>query len=273
MKPWTIISIVIALLVAAGWGITYSSVSSKLDVANELIQTQEQENTGLELVNTGLRYELLEAEETAKKNLEVLTVVSSELALQKEKYSEISKKVDELDTELASVKAEINLYQETFGEVYSVSNPPIDVYGSPFSWRPINLENNENAVDPSWAQLKNFMKTDKTDTRLYIDGVYVCGNYAEDVHSNAEAVEIRAAVVIVRFTDGPGHAINAFKTTDKGLVYIDCTGLEPFISGPYNMDTTVNMKLQGNYYREFIFPTGWYFEQDTTKITDIIVYW
>lgn len=274
MKLRTIIPIVIALLVAVGWGMTYSSLSSKLEDANEVIRIQKQENTALLATNTGLRSKLLETEEAVRKTQEDLRVVNSELVLQKEKYSEISKKVEELDTELTSMKAEIKLYKETFGEVYLMPNPPINVCGdSLLSWRPINLENSENIANPSWMQLKNFLKTDKTDMRQYIFGSYVCGNYAEDVHNNAEAAGIRAAVVLVEFTEGENHALNAFKTTDKGLVYIDCTGLEPFKSGLYNMDTTVALKLQGNYHRKFIFPTGWYFVSDKAKVTSIIVYW
>ena len=29
----------------------------------------------------------------------------------------------------------------------------------------------------------------------------------------------------VDFTYGDGHALNAFKTTDKGIVYVDCTSV------------------------------------------------
>jgi len=274
MKLRTIILIVVALLVTVGWGMTYGSLSSKLEDADGVIYRQKQENTALLATNTELRSRLVETEEAVRKTQEDLRVVNSELALEKEKYSEISRKVEELDTELTCVKAEIGLYKETFGEVYSMPNPPINVYGdSLLSRRPINLENSENATNPSWMQLKNFLKTDKTDMRQYILGSYVCCNYVEDVHNNAEAAGIRSAAVVVEFTEDESHALNAFKTTDRGLVYIDCTGLEPFKSGPYNMDTTVNLKLQGDYKRKFIFPAGWYFRPDTAKVTNIIVYW
>ncbi len=53
----------------------------------------------------------------------------------------------------------------------------------------------------------------------------VCADFAEDVHNNAEAKGIRAAWVGIEFREaGDGHALNAFETTDRGLVYVDCTG-------------------------------------------------
>ncbi|MBI2287404.1 MAG: hypothetical protein HYU83_00115 [Chloroflexi bacterium] len=42
------------------------------------------------------------------------------------------------------------------------------------------------------------------------------------LHNNAEAVGIRAAVVGVFFEgETIGHGLNAFKTTDRGLVYVE----------------------------------------------------
>jgi hypothetical protein len=91
----------------------------------------------------------------------------------------------------------------------------------------IKLENNPDATDPTFDELIDFIKNDPTDTREYIaegSDVYVCADFAEDVHNNAERAGIRAAWVGVTFEDTTeGHAINAFETTDRGLVYIDCT--------------------------------------------------
>jgi len=89
----------------------------------------------------------------------------------------------------------------------------------------IELINNPNAVDPTWQQLKEFLIADETDTKRYYRISYMCGAFAEDVHNNAEIAGIKAAWVAVDFEGGgAGHALNAFQTTDKGLVYVDCTG-------------------------------------------------
>lgn len=94
----------------------------------------------------------------------------------------------------------------------------------------IELMNNPDATDPTYAELLAFLEADPTDRYSYILGppkaAYICTDFAEDVHNNAEAAGIRAAWVGVDFEDKTeGHALNAFETTDRGLVFIDCTGV------------------------------------------------
>jgi len=93
---------------------------------------------------------------------------------------------------------------------------------------PIILIDNPDAVNPTYAELRAFIEQDTTDTNDYLVHPligYVCADFAEDVHNNAEAAGIRAASVSVDFEGSEeGHAVNAFDTIDMGLVYIDCTG-------------------------------------------------
>ena len=99
---------------------------------------------------------------------------------------------------------------------------------------PIHLVNNPDARDVSFAELKSFLLEDDTDEEDYVVGVRTCGNFAEKLHDNAEEAEIRAAFVALHFSGEPEspHALNAFQTTDRGLVYVDCIGegLEPVTS-------------------------------------------
>jgi len=84
------------------------------------------------------------------------------------------------------------------------------------------------AVAPTWGQLKAFLTADDTDLSLYVPGEYTCGAFAERLHNNAEAAGIRAAWVALALDgESGGHALNAFDTSDRGLVYIDCTGDNP----------------------------------------------
>jgi hypothetical protein len=91
----------------------------------------------------------------------------------------------------------------------------------------IILTNNATAADPTFDELMAFILADTTDTLEYIvsgPGAFVCADFAEAVHNNAEAAGIRAAWVGLSFEGlKEGHALNAFETSDKGLVYIDCT--------------------------------------------------
>ena len=90
----------------------------------------------------------------------------------------------------------------------------------------MNIVENVHAVDPTWRQLVNFLNSDPTDSREYVLEEYVCTGFAEDLHNNAEALGIRCAVVFIRFEDSEiGHCVNAFNTVNRGLVFIDNTGM------------------------------------------------
>jgi hypothetical protein len=94
--------------------------------------------------------------------------------------------------------------------------------------KPIQLLNNEDADNPSYDELIAFIYADDTNTLPYIKGgpeAFVCSDFAETLHNNAEAAGIRAGWVGIDYAnDSIGHAVNVFETTDMGLVFIDCTG-------------------------------------------------
>lgn len=74
----------------------------------------------------------------------------------------------------------------------------------------------------TWAQLSSFLASDHTNWHPYIAGKYTCANYAIDLVANARARNMQAWIVIVTFDfSGPGHAFVAFKTTDRGVVWIE----------------------------------------------------
>ena len=61
------------------------------------------------------------------------------------------------------------------------------------------LENNVSAKDPSYKELIQFLKTDQTDTIPYYYDSFVCADFAEAVHNNAEKSGIKAGYVGVDF--------------------------------------------------------------------------
>ena len=101
----------------------------------------------------------------------------------------------------------------------------------------IRLYNNPYAVNPNWSELMQFLKQDKTNNIPYDSETFVCADYAEMLHNNAEESGVRAAYVDVFLKPtysyspyfelpfvidwGGGHACVAFKTIDRGLVFID----------------------------------------------------
>ncbi|WP_129597148.1 hypothetical protein [Methanohalophilus profundi] len=89
------------------------------------------------------------------------------------------------------------------------------------------LHNYHNATNPSHSELLVFLKSDTTDEIPYDPDEFECADYAVTLHNNAERAGIRAGVVTVDFDDkrwnNNGHALNVFRTTDRGMIYIDCT--------------------------------------------------
>ena len=134
----------------------------------------------------------------------------------------------------------------------------------------IILKNNPNAINPSWNQLLKFLNKDKTDTHAYTKDKFVCANFALMLHNNAEIAGWRCAFVNVVLS-GEGHSLNAFETTDYGLVYIDCTNGN---QGPSNMDHIVDLKNGMEYLPKNIFPDeNWGNTPSMGIISDISIYW
>ena len=122
--------------------------------------------------------------------------------------------------------------------------------------------------NPSWEELKAFLYNDTTDQLEYIFPIFVCENFARTLQENAKEANWRCAFVSVELSGYPdwfnygipsntSHALNAFETTDRGLIYIDCTNTAD--KGYYgNADKTVDVEVGKEYIPISIFPiTGW----------------
>ena len=75
--------------------------------------------------------------------------------------------------------------------------------------------------DPTYQEMKQFLAQDRTNSNKYIEGEYTCSDFAADVNNNAEAQGFRCALVEVKYSDDRGHALVAFQTVDKGLLFIE----------------------------------------------------
>ena len=75
--------------------------------------------------------------------------------------------------------------------------------------------------NPTYKELLDFLRRDKTDLKPYIEFEYMCVDFSAEVNNNAELEGIRAALVIIDYPQPPGHAIVAFETVDKGLIFIE----------------------------------------------------
>jgi ribosomal protein L37AE/L43A len=113
----------------------------------------------------------------------------------------------------------------------------------------------------------------------------ICADFAERLHNEAEMAGIRCAYVSVNLSGysdpfdygipyNTSHALNAFQTTDRGLIYIDDTGKVGGF-GPSNCDKTVDIQLGQQYSPISLFPElGWsYIWGSMGTVTDILIIW
>ena len=138
--------------------------------------------------------------------------------------------------------------------------------------------------NPSWKELKAFLLKDDTDKLPYIYPAFVCADFANRVRENAQEAGWRCAVVSMRLTgyDDPfnfgipsdsGHAVNAFETTDRGLVYIDSTGWVDGV-GPIPADRLAVLEIGKRQRNTFIFPSdGWENKDNVSIIRSIDIRW
>ncbi|MEA1872078.1 MAG: hypothetical protein U9M91_01580 [Chloroflexota bacterium] len=91
------------------------------------------------------------------------------------------------------------------------------------------MANRIGAKNPTYDELVDFIRKDQTDKTPYELYKYSCLDYARDIHNNAETAGIRAGLVILNQDSESvlgGHALNVFDTTDKGLIFVDCTSYD-----------------------------------------------
>jgi hypothetical protein len=124
------------------------------------------------------------------------------------------------------------------------------------------------ATNVSYDTLMMFLNNDTSDMADYVSPNYTCGDFAVHLHDDAEAQGIRCGIVGVSLNvsgysgldtryvipshpgvednSDMGHGFTVFNTTDRGLVYIDATGV------------TSEEKAQGRQPRYMVV----YFKQD-----------
>ena len=102
----------------------------------------------------------------------------------------------------------------------------------------------------------------------------MCGEFAETLHNNAEGNGIKAAWVAIRFEDdSTPHALNAFVTTDKGLIFIDVTGMEPGESRPIHMDMVATVEVGQPIKNKLLFAYDWRMIGKGPIVSVMEIYW
>ena len=207
--------------------------TSELEETEDRLADTENKLTSTENELSSTKSELASTKSELVSTRNELTATKSELTNAENELASTKDELTSTESELSSTQLRLSIAQETLrglGITLLASQECGDV----------TLVDNAAATHPTWAQLMAFLYQDRTDTNTYIKNVYDCSEFSRDVHNNAEAAGIRAAEVHIDFRGmSEGHALNAFLTTDYGLVYVDCTG------GP---DTVARVKA-GKAYR------------------------
>ncbi len=201
-----------------------SSIQSELSSTEQALTTTQAElsSTKLTLTSTqselgSTRQTLLSVQNELGTTEAELTSTKSELASTENQLNSAQQTLTNLQDTLSSTQQQLAVAQETLeglGITLSTSKECSDV----------DLIDNPTATNPTWSQLMGFLSQDQTEKHTYISDVYDCSQFSRDVHNNAEAAGIRAAEVHVEFrNEVKSHALNAFLTTDYGLVYVCCT--------------------------------------------------
>ena len=147
-------------------------------------------------------------------------------------------------------------------------------YTSHISGR-VNVMDNPNARDVSYSELLKFLMEDQTDKIIYEEGVFSCPDFSQTLQQNAEMRGINCAWVYVDLLEIVDHSLNAFLTTDRGLIFIDDSGMAVGFTHPYNMDKTVILNRGQRYCPESLFSeSGWTSKWNCTgTIVDYKIYW
>jgi len=162
-----------------------------------------------------------------------LANTQADLAVANQSLASVAQTSAGLEDDLAAAQQQLDTALETLDGLGITLSASRDCYD-------VTLVDNPEATNPTFDELTAFLARDRTEQHTYILDVYDCSQFSRDVHNNAEAAGIRTAEVQIFFRgEWTGHALNAFITTDYGLVYVDCT--EP-------PDTIARVKV-GKEYR------------------------
>ncbi|MFC2038964.1 hypothetical protein ACFLUG_04265 [Chloroflexota bacterium] len=297
LRQWPIIFIILAFVAACIYGsnitIDRNELSTELESVQGVLSSTQSELIFTKQILTSTKAELDSARQTlasAQSELtstkQALTSKQSELTLTNQtlvsaqtELNSTKQTLDSRQAELEKAQAKIILFQDTFGaDVFAGQQPQVTGGGSVGS---PTLKNNPNATNPTWGDLEAFLLSDPTDDGIYSLYTYNCVSFAEMLHNNAEAAGIKSALVSLSFKDEPiGHALNAFKTSNIGLVYVDCTGgtvSDKIFGTSTERDRIAYVQKNRRYgvlsIHTFISPEYSYFEENFELSKDFFGYW
>ncbi|MFC1897822.1 hypothetical protein ACFLX8_04595 [Chloroflexota bacterium] len=221
MRKALVIFPILALAAAIVYGVVITgeidNLKTELESVQGMLTSTQTRLSSTEQALVSTQTELNSTKQTLTSTQSELASTQIELGSTNQKLSYVQQTLTNLEATSSQTQQQLTVAEETLeglGITLSISKECSDV----------TLTDNPTATNPTWNQLMVFLSQDQTEKHTYIENVYDCSQFSRDIHDNAETRGIRTALVQVMFMNKPtGHALNAFLTTDYGLVYVDCT--------------------------------------------------
>jgi hypothetical protein len=237
-----VISSVVLLVVCAILLVLFLSTNGKLKSANNSLNIAQNQITTLQSTNDSLNSELASTTKQFGDTTIQLQNTQGELETTKTTLNTSISQVNTLTTQLSATQTQLSNVQSQLSDTQSkldnslqqlsyaqstLSGLGITVHAPTSVWTLNNQQwnhtNNPSAVNTTWSNLSSFITQDTTDRHVYNINTYNCVNYAVDIYNHAETAGINTARVSIYFKgESVGHALNAFITSDYGMVFIDC---------------------------------------------------
>lgn len=120
--------------------------------------------------------------------------------------------------------------------------------------------------DPTYNEVYSFIANDKTDENAYIEDIFDCEHFSQQVNNNAESLGIRCAIVVIYFEEiNTGHMIVGFETIYHGMVYVE----------PQTDEWVENLVAGNEYWTDCVVPKDGYYYEDVSNDTvkEVLVFW
>ena len=297
--PFAILGLALVIAIIYSVNITgdRNNLRTELETVQSTLTSTQSELSSIELTLVSTQSELSSTEQTLVSTQNELgttkaelTSTKSELASTENQLTSAQQDSTSLQAILSTTQQQLAVAQETLGGLgITVSATSSQCDDEDFITTGVGLIDNPKATNPTWGQLMNFLSQDQTDKHTYTLGVYDCSLFSRDVHNNAEAAGIRAAEAQVSLRyESTGHALNAFLTTDYGLVYVDCTETDTIARvkagkeyRAVELDNITGINVRNDYWWDALKPGSYYyissgfflFREGHAVTSDIEIFW
>jgi len=201
LRQGLLASVIICLLIGAvvGYGVGYLIYEDRI---------------------SSLKSDLAEAQETISEYEREVAALNSQISILESNRSVLEEKISVLERKLNETSQRLIRLQADYENL-------------------LNATLKSTLKNPTWEELKSFLEQDDTDRIEYRPGEFDCTGFAITLRDRAWRLGFRCAYVEIEFAEGGGHALNAFQTVDRGLVFVDVVGKDAIayvqVGQPYGL--------------------------------------